>query len=69
MTLTGRCGTIRSHDGTGDPHRGTVFLSSHILGEVEVLCDRVGILRGGRLVDEGTLQQLRHLAAQTVEVK
>ncbi|MGA2163330.1 MAG: ABC transporter ATP-binding protein [Solirubrobacteraceae bacterium] len=46
----------------------TVFLSSHILGEVEVLCDRVGILRRGRLVDEGTLAQLRHLATQTVEV-
>ena len=46
----------------------TVFLSSHILGEVEALCDRVGILRQGRLVDEGTLAQLRHLATQTVEV-
>jgi ABC-2 type transport system ATP-binding protein len=46
----------------------TIFLSSHILGEVEALCDRVGILRRGRLVDEGTLAQLRHLAAQTVEV-
>jgi ABC-2 type transport system ATP-binding protein len=46
----------------------TVFLSSHILSEVEALCDRVGILRRGRLVDEGTLQQLRHLAAQTVDV-
>jgi ABC-2 type transport system ATP-binding protein len=46
----------------------TVFLSSHILSEVEALCDRVGILRGGRLVDQGTLQELRHLAAQTVEV-
>jgi ABC-2 type transport system ATP-binding protein len=46
----------------------TVFLSSHILSEVEALCDRVGILRGGRLVDEGTLQELRHLAAQTVDV-
>ena len=46
----------------------TVFLSSHILSEVEALCDRVGILRDGRLVDEGTLAQLRHLAAQTVEV-
>ncbi len=45
----------------------TVFLSSHILSEVEALCDRVGILREGRLVDEGTLEQLRHLAAQTVE--
>jgi ABC-2 type transport system ATP-binding protein len=46
----------------------TVFLSSHILSEVEAVCDRVGILRGGRLVDEGTLQQLRHLSAHTVEV-
>ena len=46
----------------------TVFLSSHILSEVEALCDRVGILREGRLVDEGTLDELRHLAAQTVEV-
>jgi ABC-2 type transport system ATP-binding protein len=46
----------------------TVFLSSHILSEVEALCDRVGILREGRLVDEGTLSQLRHLVAQTVEV-
>jgi polyether ionophore transport system ATP-binding protein len=46
----------------------TVFLSSHILSEVEALCDRVGILREGRLVDEGTLEQLRHLSATTVEV-
>ncbi len=46
----------------------TVFLSSHILSEVEAVCDRVGILRDGKLVDEGTLNELRHLAAQTVEV-
>ena len=46
----------------------TVFLSSHMLSEVEALCDRVGILRRGRLVDEGTLDELRHLSAQTVEV-
>jgi ABC-2 type transport system ATP-binding protein len=45
-----------------------VFLSSHILSEVEALCDRVGILRQGRLVDQGTLAQLRHLSTQTVEV-
>jgi ABC-2 type transport system ATP-binding protein len=45
-----------------------VFLSSHMLSEVEALCDRVGILRDGRLVDEGALADLRHLAAQTVEV-
>ncbi len=46
----------------------TVFLSSHILSEVEALCDRVGILREGRLVDQGTMPQLRHLSARTVEV-
>jgi ABC-2 type transport system ATP-binding protein len=45
-----------------------VFLSSHILSEVEALCDRVGILRTGRLVEQGTLAELRHLSAQTVEV-
>jgi ABC-2 type transport system ATP-binding protein len=46
----------------------TVFLSSHILSEVEALCDRIGILRDGRLVDQGTLTELRHLSAQTVDV-
>jgi ABC-2 type transport system ATP-binding protein len=46
----------------------TVFLSSHILSEVEALCDRVGILRLGRLVDQGSLAELRHLSAQTVEI-
>ena len=46
----------------------TVFLSSHILSEVEAVCDRVGILRAGRFVDEGTLAELRHLSVQTVEV-
>jgi ABC-2 type transport system ATP-binding protein len=45
-----------------------VFLSSHILSEVEALCDRIGILRQGRLVDEGTLDKLRHLSAQTIDV-
>jgi ABC-2 type transport system ATP-binding protein len=45
-----------------------VFLSSHVLGEVEAVCDRVGILRQGRLVDEGTLDELRHLSAPVVEV-
>ena len=46
-------------------HRGqAVLLSSHLLGEVEELCDRVGILRDGRLVDEGTLHDLRHLAPE-----
>ncbi len=47
----------------------TVFLSSHILSEVESLCDRVAILREGRLAEIGTLDQLRHLSALTVEVR
>lgn len=46
----------------------TVFLSSHILSEVEALCDRVGILRAGKLVEMGTLDEMRHLSALTVEV-
>ncbi|HMD46826.1 MAG TPA: ABC transporter ATP-binding protein [Acidimicrobiales bacterium] len=45
----------------------TVFLSSHILSEVEALCDRVGILRSGVLVEMGTLAEMRHLSALTVE--
>ena len=45
----------------------TVFLSSHILSEVEALCDWVGILAEGRLVDRGTMADLRHLSALTVE--
>ena len=45
----------------------TVFLSSHILSEVEALCDRVGILREGRLVEIGTLDEMRHLSSLSVE--
>ena len=45
----------------------TVFLSSHILSEIEALCDRVGILREGALVEMGTMAELRHLSALTVE--
>ena len=45
-----------------------VFLSSHILSEVEEVCDRVGILKAGRLIDQGTLAELRHLSMHTLEV-
>ena len=45
----------------------TVFLSSHILSEVEALCDRVAILRAGHLVEVGTLDEMRHLSALQVE--
>ncbi|MEV0367326.1 ABC transporter ATP-binding protein [Nocardia fusca] len=46
----------------------TVFLSSHQLGEVEALCDRVAILRGGRLVEIATLAELRRLQRTEVEI-
>jgi ABC-2 type transport system ATP-binding protein len=45
----------------------SVFLSSHILSEVEALCDRVAILRAGELVEVGSLSEMRHLSALTVE--
>ena len=45
----------------------TVFLSSHVLTEVEALCDRLAILRRGKLVELGTLAEMRHLSAVTVE--
>ena len=44
----------------------TVLLSSHILAEVERLCDRVSIIRGGRTVETGTLTELRHLTRTSV---
>ena len=49
-------------------HNGqTVFLSSHMLSEVEALCDRVAILRAGELLEIGTLAEMRHLSAFSVE--
>jgi ABC-2 type transport system ATP-binding protein len=44
----------------------TVLLSSHILAEVEALCDRVSIIRAGRTVQSGTLIELRHLTRTSV---
>ena len=46
-----------------------IFLSSHILSEVERLCDRVGIIREGKLVETGTLEQLRHLTRVNMTIK
>ena len=43
-----------------------MLLSSHILAEVEALCDRVSIVRAGRIVQHGTLAELRHLTRTTV---
>ncbi|HYN29519.1 MAG TPA: ABC transporter ATP-binding protein [Dermatophilaceae bacterium] len=45
----------------------TVFLSSHVLAEVEALCGRVGILRAGRLVECGSLDSMRLRSALAVE--
>jgi ABC-2 type transport system ATP-binding protein len=51
-------------------HEGrTVLLSSHILAEVEALCDRVSIIRQGRTVESGTLAQLRHLTRTSIAVE
>ncbi|WP_147916263.1 ATP-binding cassette domain-containing protein [Ruania zhangjianzhongii] len=49
--------------------RGTsVLLSSHILGQVEALADRVSIVRAGQIIESGTLAELRHLTRTSVQV-
>ncbi|OLF07034.1 hypothetical protein BLA60_29740, partial [Actinophytocola xinjiangensis] len=47
----------------------TVLLSSHILAQVEALCDRVSIIRLGHIVESGSLSQLRHLTRTTVTAR
>jgi ABC-2 type transport system ATP-binding protein len=47
----------------------TVLLSSHILSEVEALCDRVTIIRAGRAVESGTLSELRHLTRTSIQAE
>ena len=47
----------------------TILLSSHILSEVEALCNRVNIIRAGKTVETGTLAELRHLTRTTVEAE
>lgn len=50
-------------------HNGkTIFLSSHILAEVEALCDRISIIRAGKVVQTGSLNELRHLTRNNVKV-
>ena len=46
-----------------------VFLSSHIMSEVEQLCDRVGIIREGKLVETGTLSEMRHLTRINMNIE
>jgi ABC-2 type transport system ATP-binding protein len=47
----------------------TVLLSSHILAEVEALCERVSIIRAGRIVESGTLAELRHLTRTSIQAE
>lgn len=47
----------------------SVLLSSHILSEVEKLCDRVGIIREGKIIETGTLAELRHLTRMHMSVE
>ena len=47
----------------------TVLLSSHILAEVEALCDRVSIIRAGRTAESGSLAELRHLTRTSIDVE
>jgi ABC-2 type transport system ATP-binding protein len=61
--------TFRGCVGEAREHGQTIFLSSHILSEVEAVCDRVAILRQGRLADLGTLESLRAMSAREVEVR
>ena len=46
----------------------TVFLSSHVLTEVEATCDRIGVIRGGRMVATGTIEDLKRNAARRVTI-
>ena len=47
----------------------TVLLSSHILSEVEALCDRISIIRKGKVVETGTLADLRHLTRTSIQAE
>ncbi|OXM52500.1 ABC transporter ATP-binding protein [Amycolatopsis alba] len=47
----------------------TVLLSSHILAEVEALCDKVSIIRNGHTVETGTLAELRHLTRTSISAE
>ncbi|MGH2749942.1 MAG: ATP-binding cassette domain-containing protein [Actinomycetota bacterium] len=54
--------------GLGREHR-TVLLSSHLMTEVEQICDRVGVIRAGELVGEGTVDELRGRAGLSVRAE
>jgi ABC-2 type transport system ATP-binding protein len=50
-------------------HGVTVFVSSHILSEVEALCERVTIIRAGKTVESGTLESMRHLSGTSIKAE
>jgi ABC-2 type transport system ATP-binding protein len=55
---------------TGEQKNGrTVLLSSHILAEVEAICDRLTIIREGKTVESGTLSELRHLTRTSIQAE
>lgn len=47
----------------------TIFLSSHVLAEVEKLCDKVSIIRRGKIIETGTMAELRHLTRTNIQVQ
>src|SRR5271166_3326870 len=47
----------------------TVFVSSHILSEMEALCDRVTIIRAGKAVESGSLESMRHLSRVSIKAE
>jgi ABC-2 type transport system ATP-binding protein len=47
----------------------TIFLSSHVLTEVEATCDRIGLIRGGRMVASGTIEDLKRSAARRITIE
>ncbi|GAB3729456.1 hypothetical protein [Nocardiopsis nanhaiensis] len=47
----------------------TLLLSSHILAQVEALADHVSIIRSGRVVESGTLNEMRHLSRTSVTAR
>ncbi|SDR35418.1 ABC transporter ATP-binding protein [Natronobacterium texcoconense] len=61
--------TVREIAHAENDRGATVFFSSHVLGQVELVCDRIGILHEGRLVAEGTVEELRANAPVATELE
>jgi ABC-2 type transport system ATP-binding protein len=61
--------TFRTCIGEERSRGRTLLLSSHILAEVEALCDRISIIRNGRLVESGTMNDLRHLTRTSISAE